>query len=117
VLYEMATGQLPFHGETSGVVFDAIMNRAPVSPLRLNPEIPEKFETILQKALDKDRNLRYQSAAELRTDLKRLKRDIESGSNPSAFTGIASADSQPSGAVATSPSSGSVAAAPASGPM
>ena len=91
VLYEMSTGQLPFRGDTSGVIFDAIMNRAPVSPVRLNPEIPEKFEEILQKALDKDRNLRYQSAAEMRTDLKRLKRQLESGSNPSAFTGIPSA--------------------------
>ena len=98
VLYEMATGQLPFRGDTSGIIFDAIMNRAPVSPVRLNPEVPEKLEAILQKALDKDRNLRYQSAADMRTDLKRLKREIESGSNPSAFTGIPSAaDAPPSG--------------------
>ena len=94
VLYEMATGQLPFRGETSGVIFDAIMNRAPISPLRLNPEVPEKLEAILQKALDKDRNLRYQSAAEMRTDLMRLKRELESGSNPSSFTGLPAADSQ-----------------------
>ena len=92
VLYEMSTGQLPFRGDTSGIIFDAIMNRAPVSPVRLNPEVPEKLEEILQKALDKDRNLRYQSAAEMRTDLKRLKRQLESGSNPSAFTGISAAD-------------------------
>jgi len=94
VLYEMATGQLPFRGETSGVIFDAIMNRAPISPLRLNPEVPEKLEAILQKALDKDRNLRYQSAAEMRTDLMRLKRELESGSNPGSFTGLPAADSQ-----------------------
>jgi serine/threonine protein kinase len=100
VLYEMSTGQLPFRGETSGVIFEAIMNRAPVSPVRLNPELPEKFEGLLQKALDKDRNLRYQSAAELRTDLMRLKREMESGSNPSSFTGIPAADSQRSGAAA-----------------
>jgi serine/threonine protein kinase/tetratricopeptide (TPR) repeat protein len=87
VLYEMGTGQLPFRGETAAVIFEAIMNRAPTSPVRLNPELPEKFEAILQKALDKDRNLRYQSAAEMRTDLLRLKREVESGSNPSAFTG------------------------------
>jgi eukaryotic-like serine/threonine-protein kinase len=98
VLYEMSTGQLPFRGETSGVIFDAIMNRAPVSPVRLNPEVPEKLEEILQKALDKDRNLRYQTAAEMRTDLKRLKRHLESGSNPSAFTGIPAGDA-PFGAV------------------
>jgi eukaryotic-like serine/threonine-protein kinase len=119
VLYEMATGQAPFRGETTGVVFDAIMNRPPVSPVRLNPEVPEKFEAILQKALDKDRNLRYQSAAEMRTDLRRLKRDIESGSSSSTFTGTASAEgprSTPvhasSGAVAAVRASGSVAAAP-----
>jgi serine/threonine protein kinase len=112
VLYEMSTGQLPFRGETSGLIFEAIMNRAPVSPVRLNPEIPEKFETLLQKALDKDRNLRYQSAAEMRTDLKRLKRELESGSNPSAFTGIT--DSQRSGPAPAYPSSGSVPAVPSS---
>lgn len=94
VLYEMATGQLPFRGETSGVVFDAIMNRAPTSPVRLNPELPEKFESILQKVLDKDRDLRYQSAAELRTDLKRLKRELESGSNPSGFAATSTSDAR-----------------------
>jgi eukaryotic-like serine/threonine-protein kinase len=108
VLYEMATGQLPFRGETSGVIFDAIMNRAPISPVRLNPEVPEKFEGILQKALDKDRSLRYQSAAEMRTDLKRLKRELESGSNPSSFAGLPSAEALPSGSAPTPPSSSSV---------
>ncbi|MGB7730796.1 MAG: protein kinase [Candidatus Acidiferrum sp.] len=112
VLYEMSTGQLPFRGDTSGIIFDAIMNRAPVSPVRLNPEVPEKLEEILQKALDKDRNLRYQTAAEMRTDLKRLKRHLESGSNPSAFTGIPAADDpqgSPSGSVrAARVSSGSM---------
>ena len=106
VLYEMATGQLPFRGETSGLIFDAILNRAVVSPIRLNPELPEKIESLLQKALDKDRNLRYQSAAELRTDLMRLKREVESGSNPSAFTGIPAADSNRSGAIPAAPTSG-----------
>jgi serine/threonine protein kinase/Flp pilus assembly protein TadD len=115
VLYEMATGQLPFRGETSGVIFDAIMNRAPVSPVRLNPELPEKFETILQKALDKDRNLRYQSAAEMRTDLKRLKRDLDSGTSSGAFSGVTEASSQRSGATASYAASGSAAAVPSSG--
>jgi len=115
VLYEMSTGQLPFRGDTSGLVFDAILNRPPVSPVRLNPEVPEKLEAILQKALDKDRNLRYQSAAEMRTDLRRLKRDIESGSNPSGFTSVASDDSPRSASTFSHASSGSVAAVPSSG--
>jgi len=114
-LYEMATGQLPFRGETSGLIFEAIMNRAPVSPVRLNPEVPVKLEAILQKALDKDRNLRYQSAAEMRTDLKRLKRDLDSGASSSSFSGgVASQDAFPSGPAPSQPSSGSVAAAPSS---
>jgi serine/threonine protein kinase/tetratricopeptide (TPR) repeat protein len=110
VLYEMATGQLPFRGDTSGVVFDAIMNRPVVSPIRLNPDLPEKIEGLLQKALDKDRSLRYQSAAEMRTDLMRLKREVDSGSNPSSFTGIPAADSRPSGSVAAAASSPSASA-------
>jgi len=117
VLYEMAAGQAPFRGETTGVVFDAIMNRAPVSPVRLNPEIPEKLEAILQKALDKDRNLRYQSAAEMRTDLKRLQRDLQSGSGSSTFAGAAAGESPRSGSTSAHASSGSVVAhaTPASG--
>jgi serine/threonine protein kinase/Tol biopolymer transport system component len=78
VLYEMATGTSAFHGESSGVIFDAILNRAPVAPVRLNPNLSAEFERIINKALEKDRELRYHSAAELRTDLKRLKRDTES---------------------------------------
>src|ERR1700689_1739267 len=79
VLYEMATGTVPFRGETSGVITEAILNRAPVAPVRLNPELPAKLEDIINKALEKDRDLRYQAASDIRTDLKRLRRDTDSG--------------------------------------
>ncbi len=92
VLYEVATGKTPFPGDTTGVIFDAILNRAPVTPTRLNPQVPPKFEEIIHKALEKDRELRYQSAGEMRSDLRRLKRDSESG-NTAPMMGAAAAES------------------------
>ncbi|MDP9049183.1 MAG: protein kinase [Acidobacteriota bacterium] len=80
VLYEMGTGILPFRGDTLAVITDGILNRAPVAPVRLNPDLPAKLEEIIDKALEKDRRLRYQNATEIRTDLRRLKRDSESSS-------------------------------------
>ena len=85
VLYEMATGMLPFRGDTSGLIFNAILERAPLSPVRLNPDLPPRMEDILNRALEKDRELRYQHASEMRSELLRLKRDSESG-RAAAFT-------------------------------
>ena len=108
VLYEMTTGVLPFRGETTGVIFEAILNRVPPPALRLNPDIPPKLEEILQKLLEKDREMRYQVAAEIRADLKRLRREADSSGRLAA-----SGASQISASTAV-PSSGSAPALPSS---
>ena len=108
VLYEMATGTLPFRGESSGVIFDGIMNRAAVPPLRLNPDLPPKLEDIVNKALEKDREFRYQHASELRADLKRLKRETESGRTVTNSASASASVPAPSGSSASGFSSSAV---------
>jgi serine/threonine protein kinase/tetratricopeptide (TPR) repeat protein len=108
VLYEMTTGMLPFRGETSGVIFKAILDGAIAAPVRLNPETPAELERIINKALEKDRNLRYQSAADIRADLARLKREQDSGRSAR----ISDASSAPAGSVsAAAPGAGAASAA------
>ena len=89
VLYEMATGALPFRGETSGIIFESILNREPVAPVRLNPDLPSRLEEVINRALEKDRNLRYQHASDMNAELQRLKRDSSSGRSPVLASGTA----------------------------
>jgi len=112
VLYEMATGQLPFRGESSGIIFDGIMNRAPLPALRLNPDLPPKLEDIIGRALEKDRELRYQHASDMRAELQRLKRDQQSGHV--SVTGSSVVEAASSGTVAAAPDSGRSVAPPSS---
>jgi len=100
VLYEMATGVLPFRGESAGVIFNAILEKAPLAPVRLNPELPAKLEEIINKALEKDRHLRYQHASEMYADLRRLKRDTDSGVVRRSSVEIASAEDAHSASLA-----------------
>ncbi|MCU1296520.1 MAG: pknB 10, partial [Acidobacteriaceae bacterium] len=126
VLYEMATGALPFQGQTSGVIFDGIMNRTPVTPVRLNPSLPPKLEDIINRALEKERELRYQHASDIKSELLRLKRDLETGKRSNgdevsraavqSDSGSGPSQRQSSGAPAASASSsGKVRAASSSG--
>jgi serine/threonine protein kinase/tetratricopeptide (TPR) repeat protein len=123
VLYEMGTGQPPFRGDSTAAIFDAILNRAPIAPVRLNPDLPPEFERIVSKALERDRDLRYQHASDIRADLKRLKRETESGRPGAASSGtmpLAQATSSPPIAQPTVPASGSTPAtapSPSSGAL
>ena len=107
VLYEMSTGQMPFRGESTAEIFDAILNRVPAAPVRLNPGLPARLEDVINKALEKDRNLRYQHAADMRTDLQRLKRDTDTGRAGAASSGALTTLQDSGAAKIVQPASGS----------
>jgi serine/threonine protein kinase/tetratricopeptide (TPR) repeat protein len=116
VLYEMATGTLPFRGDTSALIFNAILERLPTPPIRLNPDLPGEMERIIGKSLEKDRNLRYQHAADMRADLQRLKRDTDTSRAVAASSGSVAAAHDSGPPAAAQPPSGQVVAQPGSHP-